>query len=128
MLHPIFHLVATQPELLGQHAQAYGELVGSELSTQASVWGRRALLMALALCLLGVTVVLAGIAIMLWATAMPEPRSAWVLLAVPGVPAVATAVCYVLARWRNANDALAFAELRRQIQADLALLREVGES
>ena len=128
MLHPIFHLVATQPELLGQHAQAYGELVSSELSTQAGVWSRRALLMALVLCLLGVTVVLAGVAIMLWATAVQEPRSAWVLLAVPGVPAVATVVCYVLARQRSAADALAFVELRSQIQADLALLREVGKN
>ena len=128
MLHPIFHLVATQPELLGQHAQAYGELVGSELSAQASVWSRRALLMALALCLLGVTVVLAGVAIMLWATSVSEPRSAWVLLAVPGVTGLAAVACYVLARQRSVADAQAFAELRRQMQADLALLRELGEN
>lgn len=127
MLHPIFHLVATQPQLLGQHAQAYGELVGAELSAQASVWSRRALLIALTLCLLGVTVVLAGVALMLWATLVPEPRSAWVLLVVPSVPAVGAIVCYLLARQRSAADADAFAELRRQMQADLALLRELGK-
>lgn len=127
MLHPLFHLVATQPQLLGQHAQAYGELVGTELSAQASVWGRRALLTALALCLLGVTVVLAGVALMLWATLVPEPRAAWVLLVVPSVPGVGAIACYLLARQRSAADAEAFAELRRQMQADLALLRELGE-
>lgn len=127
MLHPLFRLVATQPELLGQHAQAYGELVGTELSAQARVWSRRALLLALALCLLGVTVVLAGVAIMLWATSVPEPRAAWVLLAVPSVSGVAAIACYLLARQRSEADAQAFAELRRQMQADLSLLRELGE-
>jgi hypothetical protein len=128
MLHPIFHLVATQPQLLGQHAQAYGELVGTELSAQANVWSRRALLMALTLCLLGVTAVLAGVATMMWATSVPEPRAAWVLLAVPSVPGVAALACFWLARQRTAADAQAFAELRRQLQADLALLRELGEN
>lgn len=128
MLHPIFHLVATQPQLLGQHAQAYGELVSSELSTQATVWTRRAVFSALALCLFSVCVVLAGVALMLWATLVPEPRSAWVLLAVPSVPGVAAIACYLLARKRSATDEQAFAELRRQMQADLALLRELGEN
>ena len=127
MLHPIFHLVATQPQLLGQHAQAYGELVGTELSAQARVWSRRALLIALALCLLGVTLVLAGVATMMWATSVPELRSVWVLLAVPSVPGLAALACYLLARQSSAADAQAFAELRRQMQADLALLRELGE-
>lgn len=127
MLHPIFRLVATQPQLLGQHAQAYGELVGTEISAQAGVWSRRVLLIALTLCLLGVTMVLAGVALMLWATSVPEPRSAWVLLVVPCVPAVGAIACYLLARQRGAADADAFAELRRQMQADLALLRELGE-
>ena len=128
MLHPIFHLVATQPQLLGQHAQAYGELVSTELSAQASVWSRRALLTALALCLLGVTVVLAGVAIMLWATLNPDPRAAWVLLAVPGVTGLAAIACYLLACQRSAADAQAFSELRRQMQADMDLLRELGAS
>ena len=126
MLHPIFHLVATQPQLLGQHAQAYGELVKSELSAQASIWTQRALLMAIALCLLGVTVVLVGVAIMLWAVLVFEPRSAWVLLAVPSVPGLGAMACYLLGRRRGSADAEAFAELRRQMQADLALLSELG--
>lgn len=128
MLHPIFHLVATQPELLGQHAQAYGELVSAELSAQAGVWSRRALLAAVALCLLCVFLVLVGVALMLWATLVPEPRLAWVLVAVPSVPGVGALVCYLLARRRDAADAQSFAELRSQMQADLALLRELGES
>ena len=127
MLHPIFHLVATQPQLLGQHAQAYGELLGTELSSQAGFWGRRAILAALAVCFLSVSLVLAGVALMLWSALVPEPRAAlWVLLAVPAVPALAALVCYGMARHRSATDAQAFAELRRQVQADIALLRELN--
>ncbi|OYU45212.1 MAG: hypothetical protein CFE44_08725 [Burkholderiales bacterium PBB4] len=123
MLHPIFRLIATQPQLLGHHAQAYGELLGSELSTHAAFWGRRALLSALALCLLGVSLVLAGVAVMMWGMLTPDPRAAaWVLWAVPLVPALAGLGCYAMARRSDTADALAFAELRRQVQADLALL------
>lgn len=127
MLHPIFHLVATQPQLLGQHAQAYGELVSTELSNQASVWTRRALLSTLALCFLVVCAVLAGVAIMMWAALVTDPRTAWVLILVPSAPGIAAIACYLAARHRSATDAQAFAELRRQMQADLALLRELGE-
>lgn len=128
MLHPIFHLVATQPQLLGQHAQAYGELVSTELSTQAHAWSRRAVLAALALCLAIVTAVLAGVATMLWATLLSDPRLAWVFIVVPSVPGVAALVCYLMARQNSAGNAPAFAELRSQIKADLALLRALGDN
>ena len=127
MLHPIFNLLATQPQLLGHHAQAYGELLGTELSSQAAFWSRRALLSALAVCFLAVSLVLGGVALMLWSALVPEPRAAlWVLLAVPATPAAAALLCYGLARHRSAADAQAFAELRRQVQADMALLRELS--
>lgn len=125
MLHPLFHLLATQPQLLGDHAQAYGELIGTELAAQAAAMKHRALLGALALCLLGVATVLAGVALMLWVTQPPALPQAtlWVLGLVPGIPAVLAAVCGLLARApSNATDP-AFAELRRQLQADMALLR-----
>lgn len=128
MLHPLFHLIATQPQLLGDHAQAYGELIGTELATQAAALKRRTLLGALALCLLGVATVLAGVALMLWVTLVPAPPQAtlWVLALVPGIPALLALVCGLLARApSNATDP-AFAELRRQVQADMALLRGLG--
>lgn len=128
MLHPLFHLIATQPQLLGDHAQAYGELIGTELATQAMALKRRALLGALALCLLGVATVLAGVALMLWVTLVPAPPQAalWVLALVPGVPGLLALVCGLLARAPNNASDPAFAELRRQVQADMALLRGLG--
>ena len=130
MLHPLFHLIATQPQLLGDHAQAYGELISAELATQAAALKRRTLFYALALCFLGVAIVLAGVALMLWATLVPVPAPApttvWVLALVPAVPAALALACYLLARTRVDADDPAFAELRRQVQADMALLRGMG--
>ena len=125
MLHPLFHLIATQPQLLGDHAQAYGELLGSELATQAADLKRRALLSALALCLMGVAAVLAGVALMLWFTLVPAPPQSalWALTLVPGVPALLAVVCALLVRSPGSTTDPAFAELRRQVQADMALLR-----
>ncbi|BDT72412.1 hypothetical protein os4_19510 [Comamonadaceae bacterium OS-4] len=125
MLHPIFHLIATQPQLLGNHAQAYSELIGTELAVQSAAWIRRALLGAATVCLLGVAVVLAGVALMLWVTPMNALPSAtlWVLALVPAVPAVMAAVCGVILF--NVRTEPAFAELRRQAQADIALLRSL---
>ncbi len=128
MLHPLFHLIATQPQLLGDHAQAYGELISTELATQATALKRRTLYGALALCFMGVAIVLAGVALMLWATLVTAPAqtTAWVLILVPAIPTVLGLVCYRLARTQGAADDPAFAELRRQVQADMALLRGLG--
>ena len=125
MLHPIFHLIATQPQLLGNHAQAYSELIGTELAVQSAAWIRRALLGAVMLGLLCVAVVLAGVAMMFWITQMNAIPSAtlWVLASVPAVPAVMAAVCGVI--MLNVRTEPAFAELRRQAQADIALLRSL---
>lgn len=127
MLHPLLHLLATQPHLLGNHVQAYGELVGTELSQQTQAWGKRALLMALALCFLGVAAVLCGTACMLWAVSAPQMTTPpLVLIVVPLVPAVLALACVWAARADNSPDKKPFAELRRQVHADMTLLRDVG--
>ena len=127
MLHPLLHLLATQPHLLGNHAQAYGELLSTELNQQAHALGKRTLLVALAVCFLGVAVVLCGTACMLWALATPQQATLpWVLITVPLVPAALSVACFWASRANTSPDKKAFAELRRQVQADVALLREMG--
>ncbi|MDZ7919172.1 hypothetical protein [Rhodoferax sp.] len=128
MLHPLFHLIATQPQLLGDHAQAYGELLGSELTSQATQLKRRTLLGALGLCLMGVALVLAGVALMLWVTLAPAPTpgTLWVLVLVPGIPALMSVLCGWLLRAPGSFAEPAFGELRRQVQADVALLRSLS--
>ena len=87
MMHPLFHLIATRPQLLADHAEAYAALVAAEAPRIAAAWKRSALLNVLALCSLAVGLVLTGVALMLVA-AMPEAamRAPWVLLAVPLLP------------------------------------------
>jgi len=125
VLHPILHLLATRPQWLAEHAEAYAELVAVEFGDAASAGRRSLVLGAAALCAAGVAATLAGVALMLWA-ALPElpPGTAWLLWATPAVPA-GLSVLALLAR-RKATPAERFVELRRQLQTDLALLREAG--
>jgi hypothetical protein len=129
MLHPLLHVLATQPQLLGNHAQAYTELISTEVSLQAHALARRAALFALATCLMGVSAVLCGTAVLLWSVVALQPSAPLgVLIAVPLVPALLAAAGFVAARRDSAPDKPAFSELRHQIAADMALLRAVGAS
>lgn len=124
MIHPLLRLIASQPQLLADHAEAYAGLVGEELGKTTAVWKQRVLLLALALCLAGVAAVLGGVALMLWAvTPAANIHSHWALIAAPVVPAV-------LALWSAyeglREDSDAFADLKQQIAADLVMLREVS--
>ena len=124
MIHPLLRLVATQPQLLADHAEAYAGLLGEELGRSAASLKQRMLFGAIALCLVGVAAVLAGVALMLWAVvpsaSMPAP---WALFAAPLVPAVIALVCAMLGRQKATER---FAGLKQQFAADLVMLREVS--
>jgi cytochrome bd-type quinol oxidase subunit 2 len=125
MIHPLFHLIATRPQLLAEHAQAYAELVGAEISQVSAAWKRRAILLAAALCCVGVAAVLAGVALMLWAVvAEGEIRAPWALIVAPLVPLAVALACLLAARSDDEREAMA--SLRQQVSADMAMLREVG--
>jgi uncharacterized membrane protein len=125
MLHPVLRLLATRPQWLAEHAEAYAELAAAEFDDAAASWRRSVGLSALTLCALSVGGALAGVALMLWAVTpvLPE-RTAWVLLATPAVPLL-LALAGVVAQRLARRQAL-FAVLRQQVQADLLLLREAG--
>lgn len=125
MLHPLLHLIATQPHLLAEHAQVYAELAAVEVGEFSARWRRRALLVTVAAFLLGLAVVLAGMALMLWA-ALPvsQMQAPWALLAVPLVLVAMGAVCLLAGRAQI--DSIAFSHLRRQVKADMLMLREVA--
>jgi hypothetical protein len=126
MLHPLLHLVATQPQLLADHAEAYAELVAAEIESVSGEWKRRAALNAAALCCLGVAAVLAGVALMLWAVVpAADIQAPWALLAAPAVPAIAAAICLTAAR-APAGNAGGFDKLRQQLHADIVMLREAA--
>ena len=124
MIHPLLRLVATRPQLLADHAEAYAGLVGQEWGATAASWKQRVLLGAVALCLFGVAVVLGGVALMFWAvTPSANIQLPWALAAAPLVPALAALAC---GWWAQRASQPGFAELKRQIACDLALLREVS--
>ena len=45
-MHPLLQILATRPQLLVEHAQAYGELAGAEMARASIHWKRQTLLAA----------------------------------------------------------------------------------
>ena len=127
MMHPLLHLIATRPQMLADHAEAYAELVTSELGAVSATWKRRAVLSAVALCCVGVAAVLAGVAVMLWAV-IPQAsmQAPWALLVAPLVPLGMAVICGLMAR--PASDVGPFDNVRQQLQADMVMFREVSAS
>jgi type IV secretory pathway VirB3-like protein len=124
-MYTLFRLGVTQPALLAGHAQAYVGLLSAELVDASALWQRRLWLNALLLSCLGVSLVLAGVALMLWAVIPIEfMRAPWALLLVPMVPAGAALWC--LRQVRAQRSDAAFVDLLNQVRADLAMLREMA--
>ncbi len=121
-MHPLLRLLATNPELLAGHAQAYAELLALEIGAASASWHRRARLQACALCCLSVAAVLAGVALMLWSVAYAP--ALWALLSAPLLPLAAGLWCLLAARQPPGQRP--FDSLRRQLREDLALLREAS--
>ena len=123
-MSPLLTLLATQPQLLAEHLQGYSALLNEEVRLATRRWRRQALLQVAAFCSLSVAVVLGGMALMLWATTEVLPVHApWVLWATPMLPFAIAVVCLLMAR--TPTDTEAFANLGRQLNADMALLRAV---
>ena len=122
-MHPLLNVIATRPQLLAEHAQAYAELVAAEFPRATAAWKRQALLNGLALLGLLAALLLGGVALMLWAalplSSMPTP---WLLIAVPLLPALAGMACLMAAR--SGIEANLLGDLRQQVSADLTMLRE----
>lgn len=128
MLNPWVELLATRPQLLADHAQAWGGVLAAE-TTAAWAQARRRLWLHLAAFLAAaIAVVLAGVSVMLWALASaPQLQQAGATAALVGVPAVMLALaaaCLWTAR-RGAAEAGPdrLARLAQQWHADLALLQ-----
>lgn len=127
MIHPLFLLIATRPQLLADHAEAYAELVLAEAANATSTLKRRLLLYAVALGCLAVGAVLAGVALMLWAvTPAATVHAPWALIAAPVLPIVVALWCLLVAR--SPAKASGFATIGQQLKADLAMLREASTS
>ena len=124
MIHPLFRLIASEPQMLADHVEAYTDLVGEELAHATARWKRQVISsVILFLCAL-LAVLLIGVSLMLWAVTptsqMPAP---WALIVVPLVPTIAA-----VAAWfgtRNTDKGEGFAAIKAQLAADAAMLRSV---
>jgi hypothetical protein len=121
-MRALLTLLGTRPQLLVDHAQGYAALFREDLSLACAYWQRWTMLRAVALCSIGVAVVLSGVALMLWAVSPAlQIHAFWALLAVPSVPLLMALGCYYLAQ--REPPAASFDNLSRQLSMDLALLR-----
>ena len=126
MIHPLLRLIATQPHLLVEHAEAYAELASEEIGKTASAWKWRVVLSVAALFLIGVAAILAGVALMLWAVIpSTDIQAPWALVAGPLVPAVVALGCLIKARQKPPST---FDVLKKQIRADLLMVREASSA
>jgi hypothetical protein len=124
-MHPLLQLIATKPQLLFDHVEAYGDLVTSEARHISAMWKRRVLLAAIALCSVGVGAVLAGVALMLWAVIpASQIQAPWALLVAPLLPLGVATACLIYSRSQAEDNA--FDTIREQVKADLTMLREVN--
>ena len=124
MMHPLLRLIATHPQLLVDHVEAYADLLAEEIGHVSTTWKRRTLLQAVALCSVAVAAVLAGVAMMLWATVpLAEMPAPWALVAAPLLPIAMAIGCLVAAHQLTTKN---FDNLRQQIKTDMGMLREVG--
>ena len=127
MIHPLLRLAATEPHLLGDHVEAYASLVGEEMSKASTSWALRIGLLLLALAMAVVGLVLTGVSLLLVA-ALPSSDFAapWALVVVPLAPFVIAAVCAMVAKSKPSTSA--FQKIKGQLNADMAMLREVSSA
>ena len=125
MIHPLLHVIATKPHLLGEHAGAYAELIGAEVGEAKKYWKSRIGLYAVALSLLTVGSIFVGVALMFWALVpLANMNLPWLLVLVPLAPLLLGGFC--VSRARAGPKYPAFDALNQQVSADLAMLREVS--
>ncbi len=121
MLHPIYATVISRPDLVVDHLSAYAALASEEAASSGNDLKVRAIGLVVAGVFALLFLIFSGIAVML---GVLQGQFHWVLAAVPGAM-LAIALIVVLSSRRPAPGQR-FAELRRQMAADMDLLRAAG--
>jgi multidrug efflux pump subunit AcrB len=121
MLHPIFSVLISKPELVMEHVAGYASLMREEASTVGTEMAKRAVAWGVALFAFLVFLILAGVAAMLGAL---MHQFHWILVVAPGIALVIAIGAWTVARKRLPEKA--FAELKAQLEADAQTLRAIG--
>lgn len=124
MIHPLFRLLVSEPQMLADHVEAYSELVAEQVGAVTTQWKRRAALHALSLVGVLVAAVLTGVSLLLWAAIPTDTMNApWALVVVPGIFLVLAVWAHFAAKAPAAEHG--FKTIREQLAADAAMLRSV---
>ena len=126
MIHPLLRLAVKEPHLLLDHLSAYGALAGEEASKTFSSLALRVGLYAGAGVMALVGVILLGVALVLVAATPSDDRTTWAMVVIPLTPFLIAAAMVFSAR--SKPEAKGLDTLKSQMNADLALLREVTAS
>ncbi len=121
MLHPIFSVLISKPELVMEHVAGYASLMRDEASSVGKEVAKRAIAWGVTLVSALLFLVLAGVAVMLGAT---QDAFHWTLVLVPGIALALAVGGFMVAR--KPLPEKAFTELKAQLDADAAALRAVG--
>ncbi|MCK9687109.1 hypothetical protein [Scleromatobacter humisilvae] len=124
-IHPIVHVAARRPQLLVEHAKAYGDLVLEEGRRTLASLVVHAVLYAAAAVLGVLGLVLAGVAVLLYAAVPGELRDAWLLVALPCATMVAAGACVIVARVLPIDVNLDV--LGRQVRADIDMIHQAEQ-
>lgn len=120
--HPVFKILIKHPDLIVEHASGYVSLVKQEMSATAT----EVVIKVVAWIVVAITgllfLLLASMAIMLGCI---NEVFSWSLIVVPTIFMVIALVAFIWARRPLANEQR-FAELRAQVDADIAALRLAG--
>jgi peptidoglycan/LPS O-acetylase OafA/YrhL len=121
MVHPIFSVLITKPELVMEHVAGYASLMRDEASSVGKEVAKRAVAWAVTLFSLLVFLILAGVAAMMGAM---HAEFHWSLVVVPGIVLAIAVAAFMAAR--KPLPEKAFTELKAQLDADAQALRAIS--
>jgi hypothetical protein len=121
MLHPIFSVLVTKPELVMEHVAGYASLMRDEASSVGLEVAKRAIAWGVTLFSLLVFLILAGVAAMLAAV---QDQFHWAFVLVPAIALALAVAGFMVAR--KPLPEKAFSELKAQLDADAQALRAIG--
>jgi len=120
MLHPIFSVLVSKPELVMEHIAGYAALMREEASSVGLEVAKRAIAWAVALFGFLVFLILAGVGAMLGAI----HGFFWMLVIAPAIALAISVIGFLVARERLPEKA--FTELKAQLDADAQALHAIG--
>jgi hypothetical protein len=121
MLHPIFSTALQRPDLIVEHASAYGALLNKDAAAMGTQLVKRALAYLLTVICGSVFISLVGIAVML---GFLFDQFHWALVVVPSVALAMTVVSAIFAS--HSLTSSSFAEFKAQVSSDAQALRAVS--